>query len=131
MKTLINRISELSRPMEPVPTGVKPELHPIDGVETVLFDIYGTLLISGSGDVGTAAATDSAEALEQALIAAGYEGDFDRAGRLGPAMMKAEIAQEHASAKANGIDFPEVDISKVWKNVIEKFQTLCKRTVKI
>lgn len=124
MKTLIQQIKELSRPMEPIPTGMKIDLHPIDGIETILFDVYGTLLISGSGDVGTAAATDSAEAFTQALRSAGYEGDLSRAGELGPEMMKAEVRLWHETARENGIEFPEVEISKVWKNVIQKFQSL-------
>lgn len=120
MDTLIARIEEMSRPLEPVPTGIKIDLHPIDGIETVLFDIYGTLLISGSGDVGTATATDSSEALAQALVAAGYKGNCPRAGELGPALLKAEIIQWHETARAGGIPFPEVEISRVWKNVIGK-----------
>ncbi len=124
MKTLIDRINELSRPMAPLPTGMQIDLHPIDGIETVLFDIYGTLLISGSGDVGTAAATDSAEALRQSLRAASYEGDLERAGELGPAMLKEEVQQWHKAARENGFEFPEVEISKVWKNIIQKFQSL-------
>jgi putative hydrolase of the HAD superfamily len=124
MDSLIKRIKEMSRPLEPVPTGMQIDLHPIDGVETVLFDIYGTLLISGSGDVGTAAATDSAEALRQSLRAAGYEGDLERAGELGPKMMQAEIRLWHEEAKQNGFEYPEVEISRVWKNIIQKFQSL-------
>jgi putative hydrolase of the HAD superfamily len=124
MKTLIERIKELSRALDPVPTGMSPDLHPIDGIETILFDIYGTLLISGSGDVGTATATDSASALTQSLRAAGYAGDLERAGELGPEMMKAEIRLWHEKAKQNGFEYPEVEISKVWKNLISTFQTL-------
>lgn len=124
MKILIDRIKELSRPIDPVPTGMKPDLHPIDGIETILFDIYGTLLISGSGDVGTAAATDSATALTQSLCAAGYESNLERAGELGPELMQAEIRLWHEKAKQNGFEYPEVEISKVWKNIISTFQTL-------
>lgn len=103
---------------------MKTDLHPIDGIETVLFDIYGTLLISGSGDVGAAAATGSADALMQALRAAGYDGDLERAGELGPDMMQAEIRLWHKKARQNGFEYPEVEISRVWKNIIEKFQRL-------
>ena len=34
----------LSRPMEPVPTGEVPVLRRLAGIRAVLFDIYGTLL---------------------------------------------------------------------------------------
>jgi len=115
---LIHRIREQSRPLDPLPAGVPPDLHPIDGVETVLFDIYGTLLVSGSGEVGTASATDTPEALTQALIAAGYSGDCTAAGRHGPELLKAEIARSHAAARAGGAEFPEVDILQIWEKVI-------------
>ncbi|MFA7256384.1 MAG: HAD family hydrolase [Kiritimatiellales bacterium] len=121
---LIQIVKSLSRPIEPLPTGMRIDLHPVDSIETVLFDVYGTLLISGSGDVGTAAATDSAEALTQALLASGYKGNLERAGELGPEMMQAEIRLWHEKAKQNGFEYPEVDISKVWKNVIGHFQAL-------
>ena len=110
--------------MEPVPTGTALKLEPLDGVETILFDIYGTLLISGSGDVGTAAAIGSAEALTQALIVSGYAGDLERAGELGPELLRAQIDHWHKAARESGTDFPEIEVSRVWKKIIERFQSL-------
>jgi putative hydrolase of the HAD superfamily len=124
MKPLIDRIKEQSYPIEALPTGMKIDLHPIDGIKTVLFDIYGTLLISDSGDIGIVSATDSYGALTQALKISGYKGDLKRAGELGPPLLKAEVQQWHKTAQENGIEFPEIEISKVWKNVIQNFQTL-------
>ncbi|MBL7017104.1 MAG: HAD family hydrolase [Kiritimatiellales bacterium] len=124
MKPLLESIRTLSAPLDPIPTGATLNLAVLDGIETILFDIYGTLLVSGSGDVGTAAAVDSAEALIQSLIISGYEGDHERAGELGPELLQAEIEHWHDTARENGIDFPEVEISRVWKKVIERFQTL-------
>jgi putative hydrolase of the HAD superfamily len=124
MKPLFESIRKLSAPLEPIPTGSALKLEVLDGVETILFDIYGTLLVSGSGDVGTAAAVNSAEALIQSLIVSGYEGDHERAGELGPERLHAEIEHWHNAARERGTDFPEVEISRVWKNIIERFQTL-------
>ena len=124
MNPLIQSIKNLSAPLEPIPTGTALRLEPLDGIETVLFDIYGTLLISGSGDVGTAAAIDSAEALTQALIVSGYEGDLERAGELGPELLQQEIERWHDTAFESGTEFPEVEISRVWKKLIECFQGL-------
>lgn len=124
MDHLIKRISELSQPLEPIPTEAVIHLPVLDNVETVLFDIYGTLLVSGSGDVGTAAAADSSEALIQSLIVSGYTGDHERAGELGPELLQAEIRHWHKTARESGTEFPEVEISRVWKKVIERFQTL-------
>ena len=124
MKPLLKSIHQLSAPLDPIPTGSALKLDVLDGIETILFDIYGTLLVSGSGDVGTAAATDSAEALIQSLIVAGYEGDHERAGELGPELLHAEIEHWHKAAYENGTDFPEVEISRVWKKVVERLQAL-------
>ena len=121
---LVRRIRELSRPMTPVPAGRAVHLEPLDQIETVLFDLYGTLLISGSGEVGTAGATDSAEALTQSLIVAGYDGDPERAGEVGSELIGQEIRSRHETARAEGTAFPEVEITRVWKKVIEKLQSL-------
>jgi putative hydrolase of the HAD superfamily len=124
MKTLIERIKDLSRPLEPIPTGAKLRLQPLDGIETVLFDIYGTLLVSGCGDISIASEISSAEALTQALIVSGYAGAHERAGELGPALLNAELVQWHDTAKKNGNPFPEVEVSRIWKNVITRFQSM-------
>ncbi|QBG46706.1 HAD family hydrolase [Verrucomicrobia bacterium S94] len=107
-------------PLSPIPTGIEPQLNKIDGVKAVLFDVYGTLIISGSGDVGTATATDTAEALTQALVVSGFEGEPEQAGVIGKDLMKTEIQEWHKAGKEAGADFPEVEITKVWKKIIEK-----------
>ena len=40
--------------MEPLPTGVEPSFTELPDIRAVLFDVYGTLLISPAGEVGTA-----------------------------------------------------------------------------
>ncbi len=106
-------------PLAPIPTDVEPRLNKLDRVRAVLFDVYGTLFVSGSGDVGTAAATDTEEALTQALAASGFEGDLEHAGRSGKKLLKAEIMEWHKTDREAGIDFPEVEISRVWKKIID------------
>ncbi len=123
MNTLIESIKKLSAELAPLPTGAALKLEPLDRIETILFDIYGTLLVSGSGDIGTAAAIDSCEALIQSLIVSGYEGDHERAGELGPELLHTEIEHWHKAARENGTDFPEVEISRVWKKIIERLQS--------
>ena len=40
------------RPLAPLPTGLKPEGELPEKVKSLIFDVYGTLFISGSGDIG-------------------------------------------------------------------------------
>ncbi len=122
MKPLEEIIRSLCPPLEPLPTDVKPNLTKIEGIKAVLFDVYGTLFVSGSGDVGTAAATDTAEAMAEALAAVRYEGDLATAGEIGKDTLKAEVLEWHTASRAAGVDFPEVNIAKVWKKVIEKLR---------
>lgn len=109
-------------PLAPLPTGIEPRLNQIDGIKAVLFDIYGTLIVSGSGDVGTAAATDTAEALTQALVVSGFEGELEQAGHIGKEMLLAEIKEWHTAGREAGADFPEVEISKVWKKITDSLR---------
>jgi putative hydrolase of the HAD superfamily len=109
-------------PLAPVPTGVEPKLNKLDHVKAVLFDVYGTLFVSGSGDVGTAAAADTAEALTQSLVVAGFSGDLDQAGHVGKDLLKAEILEWHKAGHAAGIDCPEVEITKVWKRIVDRLR---------
>ena len=119
MNRLENIILKNSRLLEPLPTGIQPRLQRIDGIRAVVWDVYGTLFVSGSGDVGTAAATDTAEALTQALAVSGFEGELEQAGEIGKTMLKAEILAWHEAGREAGADFPEVEIVKVWKKIVD------------
>lgn len=122
MKPLEEIILERCPPMEPLPTETVPILNRLDGIKAVLFDVYGTLIISGSGDVGTAAAIDTAEAMTRALEAAHFKGDLETAGQAGKETLKAEVLEWHAASRAAGVDYPEVEITKVWKKVVDKLR---------
>ena len=122
MKPLEAIVHNLFRPLEPLPTDTAARLDKLSDVKAVLFDVYGTLFVSGSGDVGTAAATNTAEALTQALEAAHYRGDLERAGERGKNLLKAEVLQWHAASRAAGIDFAEVDILRIWKKVVGRLR---------
>jgi putative hydrolase of the HAD superfamily len=119
MSPLQESIRKNCPPLAPLPTGTPAQLNKLDQVKAVLFDVYGTLFVSGSGDVGTATATHTAEALTQALGIAGFAGDLDRAGHVGTKMLKAEILEWHKAGHEAGIDFPEVEIIKVWKKIVD------------
>lgn len=109
-------------PLAPIPTNIPAKLNKLDNVRAVLFDVYGTLFVSGSGDVGTAAATNTAEALTQALVVSGFEGELEQAGAIGKAMLKTEILEWHRAGHEAGTDCPEVEITKVWKKIIDSLR---------
>lgn len=53
--------------MKPLPTRVEPVLTPLPDLQVVLFDIYGTLLISAAGEIDPDPALSEAIAREHAL----------------------------------------------------------------
>ncbi len=109
----------------PRPTGEKPRLQPLSDVRAVLFDLYGTLFVSGSGEVGTTRQTDSQAAIDAAAHAMNIcpGQTLDGAAEL----MQARIRAVHAEiSRHHGIDFPEVQIFEIWSDV---FAELARRSV--
>ncbi len=109
-------IRQHARPLEPVATGETAQLDPIEGIRAVLFDVYGTLFISGCGDIGTTSNDISSNAFGNSLRACGvtFQGEEDMAFEL----MRQAIKTSHENSLANGIDSPEVDIVQIWQELL-------------
>lgn len=104
------------QPLEPLPTEVEPVHVGLSGLKAVLFDIYGTLFISGSGEISASRDDACNGALDGALDAVG----IGQAGLTGEAMEHyfTVVRASHAKLQALGIDYPEVDIVDVWREVL-------------
>jgi putative hydrolase of the HAD superfamily len=101
--------------MTPVPTGMAPSGAPPEPVRCLLFDVYGTLFISGSGDIGIARKEARlARGLGHLLARYGLERDSET---LLAAFFEA-IEADHRAKRAEGIDFPEVEIDRIWQQVL-------------
>lgn len=124
MKHFPDIFQRRTHPLDPVPTGLKPKgaiRHP---VKAVLFDVYGTLFISASGDLGTvrdagpADGTGDARDTASALLAmAKSHGVSASPERLVKTFLKA-VEADHARSKKRGIDFPEVRIDEIWAKIL-------------
>ncbi|MEM9701652.1 MAG: HAD family hydrolase [Planctomycetota bacterium] len=111
-------IRERSSPLEAKPTGMEPRLEALDRVRAVLFDVYGTLVISGSGDVGTASPEGKAAAFGESLRAAGYDWPADRDGAEGVEALVARIKAHHEHLRGEGVRYPEVRIQRIWRETL-------------
>ncbi len=82
----------------------------------MLFDLYGTLFISGSGEVGTSREAASESALADALRSVGIH----PTGSVGEGIQHFfdVIEASHAESRKAGIECPEVDIVDVWRQVL-------------
>jgi putative hydrolase of the HAD superfamily len=81
-------------------------------LRAVIFDIYGTLFVSGSGDIGVDAAGNRAGAMSAALESGGLR-LTDAAAEV-PALFTDAIRRAQALRRAQGVQFPEVEIRHVW-----------------
>ncbi len=118
-------IRGLSKPLQPRPTATPARVGPLSGIKAVLFDIYGTLLISGTGDLGVHSESLTDSALHEALASSGFapapgRDSLASAARRGVALLVGSIEAAHAHRRSEGVDFPEVEIREIWRAVLAK-----------
>lgn len=116
-KELVERARRQRAPLLPVATGVLEQLPPLRGVRAVLFDIYGTVLVSASGDIEAGEWADRERIFRAAAAEAGIEvhGEAPLGVRE---RFAATVCAHHARARASGADVPEVEIRDVWREVL-------------
>lgn len=115
---LIAAIARLSQPLAEQKTGEEPVLPALEGIRAVVFDVYGTLLISGSGDISLASEGSRGAAALEALAAVSREPA--RPEPDGDAIVSAlheAVLAAHQAAKS---EHPEVEIRDLWRVVVEQ-----------
>ncbi|MBN1950112.1 MAG: HAD family hydrolase [Bacteroidales bacterium] len=117
-KTYIKNLLDNQNGMDPVPTDVEPRYTADKKIKAVLFDIYGTLLISSSGDIDQAEISEAN--LARALDAARIKIIDNREKSLQAILNDFEYTIKicHESSKLNKIPYPEIDILSIWKIVL-------------
>ncbi len=115
MSRVADIIREHATALEPRPTIIVPRLDPIDDVRAVLFDVYGTLIISGCGDISLVGGTDSVAAFGPSLKDVQIEW-------LGTERVARDIFHQtirnHQQRIADESPHPEVDILHVWHDAV-------------
>lgn len=120
-ETLISRIRDLSTPMDPIPTGENSQLQPLSAIHCVAFDFYGTMFVSGVGDIGIDGeqSSESLELFTQALQDTGFELLKSSASEMGLKTFDRAIREYNELQQSRGIDYPEPDIVLIWYEVLE------------
>lgn len=104
------------RPCTPVPTSVKSYVNLKSPIRAILFDIYGTLFMSASGDIGSGQKKIMPDVRFTRLLKK-YGMPFS-AQQASDALFKA-IESDHAAKRARGIDYPEIEIDRIWMAVLQ------------
>ncbi len=109
--------------LEPIPTNVKPVQTKLKSIRAVLFELYGTLFIGGSGDAATSRDAANEKALAEVFKTVGVSPKgIPTAGLAKDALQRyfAAIDDLHRETRASGVDHPAVDVVKVWQRVFRE-----------
>ena len=113
---LIEQIRKHNQPLEPRKTELEPRRPELSSIRAVVFDIYGTLLISGTGDISLACTDNHNQALLKTFE------DFNVGVTVASAPFADQftqlILQAQESRRADHVDYPEIDILQVWKYLL-------------
>jgi len=116
MCSSVELMRRLSRPLEAVSAGVRARPAVFEGIRGVVFDVYGTLVISASGDIGVAAA-DQQEVVIRSIL-----GDLGVPVPRGVVSLSQRLVQlireDHDRSRAAGIEYPEVEIREIWGELL-------------
>jgi putative hydrolase of the HAD superfamily len=109
-------ISKYIKPIFPLPTSLKQSGELEEKIEVILFDLYGTLFISRSGDISMAKKkSPQMERLDKLLQQFGIK----KGSQTVLKRFYAAIENQHEILKKKGVDFPEVEIDQIWMRVLE------------
>ena len=108
-------INTLIRYLAPLPTELAPGGRIHSPLKAVLFDIYGTLFISGSGDIGVAEErfnpSDALYSMCERFQIPWPPAEMSR-------KLFAAIKETHCRQQAVGIDHPEIKIDRIWQRLL-------------
>jgi len=111
-----DRLLHHINPLSPLPTSLNPMGKLEERIQCILFDVYGTLFISGSGDISIARQeTRYIQKLKNLLNR--YQ--IKKKPRTVIDDFFTAIDIEHQRLIKTGVDFPEVEIDRIWTRVLD------------
>ena len=111
--------------LDPLPTDISGDWRPDGNIRACMFDIYGTLIISASGDIDQA--EFSSQSLEMALRKAHIEIHAPDAPSRQALLQKLledfrrEIEKQHSRMNKQGIAHPEIIITDIWRRILKQY----------
>jgi len=102
--------------MKPIPTHLSPSGNSKFNIKCILFDVYGTLFISGSGDISILKAKNSKYTEIKKLL---HRFDINHSPEVLLKSFFNAIENDHEKKKRKGITHPEVLIEEIWMQVLK------------
>ena len=108
-------ISKYIHPLYPEKTDIKPSGSIKKPVKAILFDIYGTLVISGSGGINaTENKVTNRHKIEALFKKYSVNSSIDEVN----ALFVETVKKKHLKLKKNGADYPEIIVEKIWMDLL-------------
>jgi len=104
------------RPLQPLPSNIEPKLNVVPGIRAVLFDVYGTLMVSASGDIGLGTCEHRANALQETCEQ--FRLALKNSAEEATQVFEQTVRDDHACSRSKGIEHPEIDIVEIWRRVL-------------
>lgn len=116
MRDEISIFQDHIHPLTPISTGETPTgFARISQVKAMIFDVYGTLLISASGENNPHNRHDSPKRKLTGVLQR-YGIDHTPESLMND--LHRTIEHTHANLRQEGIDYPEVDMVHVWETIL-------------
>lgn len=111
-----SRFRHLIRYLAPIPSRYPAGGRLNKPIQAAIFDVYGTLFISGAGGIGTPK-TDvpPVPGLDDVLRQYGIVASADRIAKR----LVQSIQAAHQNKKERGIPYPEIEIDAVWQDILK------------
>ena len=119
---LHERFKHVSKPLKPIDTNTTPRLSRLVNIRVIAYDFYGTLFLSGVGDIGVDDGSYDSDALLKALESAEIPVIHDDAGNKGFEFYNEVVDKMINTLKSEGIQYPEPDIREVWLQVLQRLK---------
>ena len=113
--SLVNLIKRRLIPLSPRPTRLAKSGHCHPPIKAVLFDIYGTILISASGGINKDSG-NRVNSVQMTQLLNRYE--IHVTPQKLEEDLKTAILARHDQIKAKGIAYPEIVIESIWKSLL-------------
>lgn len=111
-----NIVDDYLKPVQPIPTDLKTAGNKLPDIKCVLFDIYGTLFISDSGDISLL--QDNIQHFDKIKpLLAKFQIKTDP--RVLMQKLTETIESVHRRLKEEGIVYPEIEIDRIWMRVLD------------
>lgn len=120
LQNLKKLVLQASGSLEPFSTDVEPQLDRLDDIRGVAFDVYGTLLVSGVGDIGLTDKEDRDPQLANAISASGLKLDPGARELHGKLRETIRTHQEAGKEKRKDLEYPEIEIREVWEDFLKQ-----------